>query len=784
MSAIDNHQDPIAAFAQAARDAGLEIRADIVADGMLRRCQVGDDRRGKKNGWYVLHLDGVPAGSFGSWRTGQTVTWCAKRTDELTPAEAEDHKKRVETARALRDGERERLAESARIKAGKIWGRAGLVDAKHAYIAKKGIKPVNARQIRESVVIPLTDADGVLHSLQFISKSGDKLFLTGGRKQGCFALLSGKSPLVFDKIYLVEGWATGCSVRQATGKNVVVCFDAGNLLSVCEAIRGKHPGAEIVICADDDYLTDGNPGKTKALHAAEMCGAAVALPDFGEDRPDGATDFNDLHQHRGLNDVKRSLNNCLDLKAENSNVVDLASKRKAKGTGDSKPKKTDAAHIDWDIMGRILERYVLIYGTDTCYDIQEGIVMQVKNFRLAVTNDYANLWLKSPHRRMILPDQLVFDPTRTCSDDCVNTFRGFAMKPKQGGFAPIFELLHHLCAESAAKDEGVEEVMNWVLKWLAYPLQHPGAKMRSALVFHGPQGTGKNLFFEIVTAIYGKYALIVGQEQLEMQYNDWQSGKLFLIGDEVIARQELYHQKNKLKAFITGETLQIHPKFLPLRTEKNHINVVFLSNEEQPLALEPSDRRYFVVYTPPNRTDGLYDEVSLCLKNGGAEAFYHYLLNIELGDFDEYAKPIMTVAKRDLIQLGLRPAQRFIYEWINGFLPLPLIGCSVDQLYQAFMYWCRQNGERFYPSKQGFGASARKAVDQMPDRFVDGVPILDCKNVRLPCSRDGQTSIRMWIPAKFGPRDDQKLGEWALDAVDTFEGVLRKFKNADHAEGY
>ncbi len=782
MNKILDHQDPVIAFAQAARDAGLEIHGQVIPDGKIHRVQIGDDRKHKKNGWYVMHLDGVPAGCFGSWRTGQTVTWCAKHASELTPEELEANRRRVEAAHALREEERAKLAESARLKAGKIWGRAGFVDAKHDYIVKKGIKPVNARQIRESIVIPLTDVDGVLHSLQFISKTGDKLFLTGGRKQGCFALLPGKTPLVFDKVYLVEGWATGCSIRQAADKNVIVCFDAGNLLPVCDEIRGKYPDAEIVICSDDDYLTEGNPGKAKAIHAAQMCGARVVLPDFGGGRPDGATDFNDLHKYRGIDAVGQSLTNYADLDADGDDC--LASDGDESVKRGSKAKKADDAHINWDIMGRILERYVLIYGTDTCYDIQEGIVMQVKNFRLAVTNDYANLWLKSPRRRMILPDQLVFDPTRGCPDDCVNTFRGFAMKPKEGRFAPIFELLHHLCAESAAKDDGVEEVMDWVLKWLAYPLQHPGAKMRSALVFHGPQGTGKNLFFEIITAIYGKYALVVGQEQLEMQYNDWQSGKLFLIGDEVIARQELYHQKNKLKAFITGETLQIHPKFLPLRTEKNHINVVFLSNEEQPLALEPSDRRYFVVYTPPTRTDGLYDEVSLCLKNGGAEAFYHYLLNLDLGDFNEYAKPIMTVAKRDLIALGLKPAQRFIYEWINGFLPLPLVGCSVEQLYQAFMYWCRQNGERFYPSKQGFGASARKAIDQMPERFVNGLPVLDCKNVRLPCSRDGQVQVKMWIPAKLGPRNDQKIGDWALEAIDGFEGVLRKFKNTDHAETY
>lgn len=773
------HTDPIAGFAQAARDAGLEIKGRITADGKIHRCEMTGDKKGKKNGWYVLFLDGVPAGSFGSWRTGQTCSWCAKSDHELSAEEIKENKRRMAQARTLREREETALRAVAKDKAGKIFARAGSVDAKHGYVAKKGIKPIAAKQIKNMIVLPVRDIDGDLHSLQFILPDGTKQFLTGGRKKGCFNLISpnGVKDADITTLYVVEGWATGCSVYAATGQPVAVCFDAGNLLPACSAQREKYPDAKIVICADDDYQTDGNPGLAKATAAAEAVGGFMVKPDFGDTRPDGVTDFNDLHQHAGIDAVRACI--C----GEKSNVIDLTARRAEQVKESKKAKKAEEEkQLDWNLMSRIIERYVLIYGTDTCYDIKEGIVMQVKNFRLAVTNDYANFWLKSPQRRMILPSQLVFDPTCKCSDDEVNLFRGFDMKPKKGRFAPILELLNHLCAESAETDQGVYDVMDWVLKWLALPLRKPGAKMRSALVFHGPQGVGKNLFFEIISAIYGRHALVVGQEQLEMQYNDWMSGKLFVIGDEVIARQELYHQKNKLKAFITGETIQVHPKFLPLRTEKNHINVVFLSNEDQPLALEPSDRRYFVVYTPPQRTDGLYDEVSQCIREGGIEAFYHHLMHYDLGDFNEYTRPIMTVAKRDLINLGLRPAQRFVYEWVKGYLPLPLVGCSSEQLYQAFLHWCRTNGERFAPNKAAFGSSARKAIDLLSERSDAGIPILDNKPVKLPFTRNEQKLVRMWIPANNGPKIDQKIGEWAVDAMDVFASALRKFKGSESDE--
>lgn len=376
---------------------------------------------------------------------------------------------------------------------------------------------------------------------------------------------------------------------------------------------------------------------------------------------------------------------------------------------------------------------------------------------------------------MILPDQLVFDPSGRTKEPEINLFEGFAMKPAKGDCSPIIELLAHLCADSAESDQGVEAVIDWALKWLALPLQRPGTKMRSALVFHGPQGAGKNLFFEIVAKIYGRYALVVGQEQLEDKFNDWASQKLFLIGDEVVARQELYHQKNKLKAFITGETIQINTKMMPLRTEANHVNVVFLSNEHQPLALEDGDRRYFVVYTPPRRHDDLYRRVAACLDAGGAEAFYRYLLDYELGGFSEFDIPPMTTAKRDLIELGLKPAERFIREWLQGYLPLPLQVCSAGQLYRAFRRWCVLTGERFPPIQEQFSKSVNKSVALIGAKLPEKVPPLRYKVVKLDDGKNGKQADRMWIPSGCGKPDSMTEGAWAADSAAEFEAKLADF---------
>lgn len=218
--------------------------------------------------------------------------------------------------RQTREAEDKKRKAEARDRAKRHWDSA-LPCIGHAYLSKKGIKPHGARIASSGprggdLVIPLRDSDGRLHSLQFIDPDGEKLFLVGGRKRGCYFSLGRPSELLL----IAEGFATAASIHEATGEAVAVAFDAGNLLPVARALRGKFPSIPLVIAADDDFATAGNPGLSRATEAAEAVGGRVAIPDFGDNRPEDATDFNDLHQVRGLASVKECIQKALDIKGE------------------------------------------------------------------------------------------------------------------------------------------------------------------------------------------------------------------------------------------------------------------------------------------------------------------------------------------------------------------------------------------------------------------------------------------------------------------------------------
>ena len=67
--------DAASEFRGAMGDRGIITQNIIPADGDLHRFHIEGDTRGSKNGWAVLHDDGIPAGAFGSWKHGVTHTW-------------------------------------------------------------------------------------------------------------------------------------------------------------------------------------------------------------------------------------------------------------------------------------------------------------------------------------------------------------------------------------------------------------------------------------------------------------------------------------------------------------------------------------------------------------------------------------------------------------------------------------------------------------------------------------------------------------------------------------
>ncbi len=304
------------AFQDAIRAAGL-IPPDIIDAGKFHKFP--GEGKGNRNtaAWCKLFPDGT-GGIFGDYSTGLSANWQAQRETSYSPAEREAFKRQVAEAKAQAEAERKAKHAEAAAQATAIWNApVSALEAtqpgvsEHPYNKRKGINPHGAKvyhggltiggmACNGALIIPMT-LNGKVVSLQFINRDGEKRFLPGGEKGGFFIgkIEPGKP------VCVCEGFATGASIHEATSHAVIVAFDAGNLRKLAEALRAKQPDAVIVLCADDDYQTAGNPGLTKAKEAAQAVGGLLAIPVFGANRPDKATDFNDLAAHCGVDAVKQ-----------------------------------------------------------------------------------------------------------------------------------------------------------------------------------------------------------------------------------------------------------------------------------------------------------------------------------------------------------------------------------------------------------------------------------------------------------------------------------------------
>ena len=244
-----------------------------------------------------------------------------------TPPSPEEKARRAAEAEARRAAElqKHQVAQGkAKRSANAIWRNNGQAKANHPYLVAKGITNHKIiSQLKQSqykgnqnLIIPIYQNREIV-SLQFINQLGDKNFLSNGQVKGSYTLV-GDGKGFKEGLVLTEGYATAASIHEATGKPVLVAFNAGNLVTVAERLAKSLPAdVKVMIAADNDL---SQTGLNKAKEAAAQLGerASVAMPtftraqieqyqnSFGQDKL--PSDFNDLHQLAGHDAVLQQMN--------------------------------------------------------------------------------------------------------------------------------------------------------------------------------------------------------------------------------------------------------------------------------------------------------------------------------------------------------------------------------------------------------------------------------------------------------------------------------------------
>ena len=160
------------------------------------------------------------------------------------------------------------------------------------------------------------------------------------------------------------------------------------------------------------------------------------------------------------------------------------------------------------------------------------------------------------------------------------------------------------------------EHKHYFINWIGYIVQTL-RKTRNSVVLLGEQGTGKGVLYEnIIQWIFGQYNTVtVSNSDVKSDFNAIFDNRLFVLFNEIKADfREGNSTYETIKAYITDDSLMINTKNISQFRSENHFNCMFFSNNEIPLQIEGSDRRYSVFKTSNKKLKEVCDDVFKLIK--------------------------------------------------------------------------------------------------------------------------------------------------------------------------
>jgi len=540
--------------------AGIAPPEEIQADGRIHRFST-NGKRSDTAGWYVIFCDGIAAGSFGDYRTGLSQNWCEKSSEELTPEQRAEYAKKIAEAKKKREDQISYEQKQAAERAQTIWDAAELCES-HPYLTAKSVQSHGLRvgrwtktdretgeiylDVPDALLIPIRDGKKIT-SLQAIYPTEingrNKDFLPGGKKRGCFFAI-GKPANPRDDIYICEGYSTGATIHELTGKAVIVAFDAGNLAPVAERIRAAYGEANLIVAADNDKWGSENAGLKGAQKAQESGRCHVAVPVFPHDLADKKpTDFNDMLRLMGPEETRLYLTPHGQHDVEETEPK-TKSKTKSKTESKTEEKQqvvtsptNELAEISKNIdlftplpdvnnKGKPLSTIENLreitrrLGVVIRYNVitkDEDILIPGRAFTLDNAANASLAWLMSWCARFQMPIGQIGDFVTYIADE--NAYNPVATWIKSKPWDGVTRWGDFM-ATVTANDEALKNILihRWMISAVAAAVEPNGVSAHGVLVFQGDQYLGKTKWFK--TLVPASLGVIQDGVQLDPKDRD------------------------------------------------------------------------------------------------------------------------------------------------------------------------------------------------------------------------------------------------------------------------
>lgn len=256
---------------------------------------------------------------------------------------------------------------------------------------------------------------------------------------------------------------------------------------------------------------------------------------------------------------------------------------------------------------------------------------------------------------------LRFDPTQPTgvylynNERWLNTYVDPAIEAVDGDASPFIEFVEHLIPNQNERAH--------LLQMIAWTVRNPGKKLGHALLLRTEkQGVGKSMLIDIWRNLLGyKNTRLTTTEEITGNFQSFIDGNLLVVVEELNIAFGMQGY-NRIKNLITGSTAEINEKFVSSRERPNLASFAFLTNLSEPILIEDSDRRLFFIDSPalPREPEFYNKFVSWWEANLGI--LRAYIDSIDLSQFNPFAPPPETEAKKALRLASRSPLEQEIAE--------------------------------------------------------------------------------------------------------------------------
>lgn len=307
----------------------------------------------------------------------------------------------------------------------------------------------------------------------------------------------------------------------------------------------------------------------------------------------------------------------------------------------------------------------------------------------------AKEWMEWEQRRTAY--SLIYAPgqPRFTSDGNLNTWFAPEIKPKAGDHSQFLEFLSKMFQSDPL-------YLDWFIASIAYPFQHPGAKLHTAsLWWSAKQGNGKSTMGWILRQLYGIHnSTLVKVKSIGGNFNSWAENIQFADMDEMEA-QIGKAQADELKSLVTRPLMTINAKYKKPYETRDTINYYFSSNHPNALHLAPDDRRFFVHNVGEGCPLDWLTNFREWLRDPAAQsAILDYLLRVDLkkpiaggnpfsdapAPFSPYAPAPRTKSRQEMIDAGRTDIDTWFDEFLESMSADTPTIWGTDDLYEQFQH--------------------------------------------------------------------------------------------------